>query len=108
MMRENRDVLRTSAQRRDVDRHHAETIEQVTPKFAALHALLEVAIRRRDDPDVHLDRARATDALELLLLEHAQQLRLQIQSHLADLVEQERAAIRALKRAFDALDRTGE
>ena len=68
----------------------------------------EVAIRRRDDAHVHLDRARAADALELLLLQHAQQLGLQIQAHLADLVEQERALVRALERAFDALDRAGE
>jgi hypothetical protein len=52
--------------------------------------------------------ARAADPLELLLLEHAQQLRLQVESHLADLVEQERAEVRALEGALDALDRPGE
>ena len=52
--------------------------------------------------------ARSADALELLLLQHAQQLRLQVEPHLGDFVEQQRAAVRALERAFDALDRAGE
>ena len=68
----------------------------------------EIAIRRRDDADVDLDRRRAADALELLLLEHAQQLGLKIEPHLGDFVEQQRSAVRALERAFDALDRAGE
>jgi hypothetical protein len=48
------------------------------------------------------------DALELLLLEHAQELGLQVEPHLGDLVEEERAAVRALERSLHPLDRAGE
>ena len=44
-------------------------------------------------------RPRAADALELALLEHAQQLRLQLERQLADLVEEERAAVGQLEAA---------
>src|SRR6478672_10892305 len=68
----------------------------------------EVAVRRRDDANVDTNRGRAPDALELLLLQDAKQLRLQVESHLADLVEEQRAAVRALEGALDAPDRAGE
>ena len=51
---------------------------------------------------------RSADALELLLLEHAKQLRLKVEPHLGDFVEEQRAAVRALERALHALDRAGE
>jgi hypothetical protein len=40
------------------------------------HHLDEVPIRRRPQTDVDLDRPSAADALELLLLEDAEELRL--------------------------------
>jgi hypothetical protein len=48
------------------------------------------------------------DALELLFLEHAQQLGLQVGADLADLVEQQRAAVGELEAAFALLVRAGE
>src|SRR5262249_46310078 len=53
----------------------------------------EVPVGCRDQPHVHLDRARATEALEFLLLEHPQELRLELEGNLADLVEEERPAV---------------
>src|SRR5690606_1006727 len=50
----------------------------------------------------------AADAHELALLEHAQQLRLRSARHLADLVEEERAAVGELEEAFALADRAGE
>src|SRR5581483_12074324 len=60
---------------------------------------LEVAVRRRDDPDVDGDRLRPADPLELPILEHAEQLRLRLEGQLADLVEEERAAVGQLEAA---------
>ncbi len=48
------------------------------------------------------------DAVDLALLERAQQLRLQPRMHLADLVEQQRAAVRLLELADAAGDGAGE
>src|SRR5207247_9729493 len=63
---------------------------------------------RRDDAHVDLDRLRASHALELLLLKHAQELGLKVEPHFADLVEEQCAAMRALERAFHPLDGSGE
>ena len=45
-------------------------------------------------------RVGAADRPHLLLLEHAQELHLQAHRHVADLVQQQRAAVRGLEQAF--------
>ena len=59
----------------------------------------EVAVGRGDD--AHVDRAARVlaDAADLALLQHAQQLDLHRRRHLADLVEEQRAAVRRLEQA---------
>ena len=59
--------------------------------------MLEIAIRRCDDANVDGVRAVVADALVLALLQHAQQLALQIERNLADLVEEDRAAVGELE-----------
>src|SRR5690606_8884772 len=49
-------------------------------------------VRRGDEADIDLTRARVAEAADLRLLEHAQQLHLERARHLADLVEEQRAA----------------
>ena len=51
---------------------------------------------------------RAADALELLLLQHAQQLDLRVERQLADLVEEDRAVVGELEAALLLLHRAGE
>ena len=62
------------------------------------------AIRRTFD----LDRLGAAEALELALLQHAQQLHLRLQVDVADFVEEQRAALGQLEAALAALVRVGE
>src|SRR5690606_34194103 len=69
---------------------------------------LEVAVRRRDEAHVRLLGARAAQALELLLLQEAQQLYLHRGADVADLAEEERAAVRELDPPRLALGRAGE
>ena len=54
------------------------------------HRLFEVLIRRRNDPDVHLDRLVRADAGDLVVLENAQKLHLGRQRHIADFVQEDR------------------
>src|SRR5690606_36828610 len=65
-------------------------------------------IRRRDDPHVDLAHVAAADAEHLAFLQHAQELGLELGTDLADLVEEERAAVGALEAAGAARHRTGE
>jgi hypothetical protein len=59
------------------------------------------------DADVDRDRLLAADALELALLQRAQQLDLHRQRHVVDVVEEERAAVASSKRPRRSL-RVGE
>ena len=61
-----------------------------------------------DDPGVDRDRLAAADPLDHPLLQEAQQLDLQRQRDVADLVEEQRAAMGELDLALGGLDRAGE
>ena len=80
-----------------MQREDVETVEQIAAEAAALHLLLEIAVRRRKDSRVHRDRLGAADGNHLALLEHAQELHLRGRRRLADLVEEERALGRGLE-----------
>ena len=69
----------------------------------------EVAIRGRDDADID-GRARGigSHGLDLAVLEEAQEQRLHAQAHLADFVEEQRAAVRQTELADLVAIRAGE
>ncbi len=87
------------AQRRIENRKHVEAVVQVAPELLVGDHLGEIAVGRRDEPDVDADGAVAAQPLELLFLQHAQEFRLQLERDVADLVEEQRAAVRQLEPA---------
>ena len=87
------------------DREHVQPVVEVAAELLVGDHRDEVAVRRRHQPDVDANRPGAAEALELLLLQHAQQLGLQLQRNVADLVEEQRAAVRQLE-AADAAGRS--
>ena len=68
----------------------------------------QVAVGGGEDAHVHPHRRGAAEPVDLALLQRAQQLGLQPDVHLADLVEQQRAAIGRLELADAARDGAGE
>ena len=96
---ERRDVVRPLAQRRQAQAHDVEAMQQVLAEQPLPHALLEVLVRRRDDAHVRLQRRVAADAVVLAVGEHAQQAHLQVGRHVADLVQEQRAALGLLEAA---------
>ena len=74
-------------------------VVQVPAEPALGDQLLQVVVGGGDHPHVRLDRLVAADPLELLLLQHAQHLGLQRRRHVADLVEEQRAAVALLELA---------
>ena len=96
-LRERRNVAPAIAQRRHLERDHVQPVIQIFAEPAFRHLLRQVAIRRRDHPHVDANRLRAAHALELVLLQKPQQLDLARRRDLADLVEEQRSAIRQLK-----------
>src|SRR5204863_6619313 len=96
------------AKGRDLDRNDVETVVEVLTESALADQRLEVAVGRRDDAHVHPDRVLAPNALERLLLERPEDFRLRLETHVADLVEEERAAVREFELAAAAGQRPGE
>ena len=88
---------RALAQRGQANRHDVEAVEEVLAERPAGDELLQIAVGRRDEAHVDADRLDAADALELALLQHAQELHLHLDRDLADLVEEERAAVGELE-----------
>ena len=88
-----RDVLDPLAQGRHVDGKDVETVVQVLPECVGGDPLFQIAVGRRDDPDVDAHGLRASEPLDLAFLEHAQQLDLHVEGQVADLVEKDRRVI---------------
>ena len=63
---------------------------------------------RRNQPHIDLDGTAAADTFQLAFLQHAQQLGLEGRRDLADLVEEQRAAVGRLETALARIDRAGE
>ena len=108
MVRERRDVLAALAQRRQADRKDAQAVVQILPEPSRLDLVLEATVRRRDHAHVDGPGAGVADGPDLALLEHAQELRLERAARLADLVEEERAAVGDVEEALPVGDGAGE
>src|SRR4029079_12299142 len=94
--------------RRQADREHVEPVVQLLAELAVLDPLLEVEDGRADQPDIDLDGLRPPDALELALLQRAQELDLDLDRQVADLVEEQRAAVGELEPPRPPRHRAGE
>ena len=90
-------VVAALAQRRHDDRKHVEPEKQILAEFARAGARLEIAMSGRENADVGTALLAAADALENALLENAQQLHLHVDAHVADLVQEQRAAVGELE-----------
>ena len=105
---EQRDVGASLTQWRYDEREHRESVIEILTKADDSTSSAEVAVGRRDDANVHTDRARRADARHLALLENAEQPLLYTGAHLADFVEKDRSAVRRLEHARAVAHRAGE
>ena len=105
---EMRNVFDAMPQRRHAQLDHVQAIEQILAEAAFGHFRFELAVRGRDDLHVDLLRNRRADRRDFVLLQHAQQLRLQIDRHLADFVEKDDAARGRAEHAQAASGRAGK
>src|SRR5437763_3911322 len=108
MYDERMDVARPLAQGGQLDRKDRQTIEQIAAKTSLLDRALKINVRCSDHTHINLQNFVAADARELAVLQHAQQTHLRRQTHLANLIEKERAAIRLFKPAAPSLARIRE
>ena len=93
MVNECRNVFPAFLQRRHVDREHVEAVEQVFAERTGFHLARQVTVGRGDDAHVHLGRAARTHSVHFAFLQGTEQFHLCVQRQLADLIEEQRAAI---------------
>ena len=92
-----RNVLAALRQPGQMNANHVEPVEQILTEAPFRHQLFQVLVRRGNDPHIHLDRHVPADPVEFAIRQHAQQARLGIGGHVADLVQEQRAAIGLLE-----------
>jgi hypothetical protein len=106
--RQQRYVFAALPQWWNIQGKNVQPIIEVGAKFALFHHRLQVPVRSGYESDVGPDGPIAPNALEFLVLDGAEQLRLEFERHFADLVEKERS----LMCQFEASDllrhRSGE
>src|SRR5215469_18118029 len=78
-LREQRDIVGAVPQGRKRDREDAQAIVEILTEASLTHGPCEVAIGGGDHPHVDLRGVARAYTLELLLLEHAQELRLNVE-----------------------------
>ena len=76
-----------------VDLERVDPEEEVLAELLGLDHLAEVAVGRAEDADVDPERVVLADAADLARLQEPEQLDLDALVQLADLVEEERAAV---------------
>ena len=91
-----------------MNRHDVQAVVQVLAKAAGVDLVEQVAVAGGDDAGVDADRVRVADALELALLQHAQQLHLQLGRRGVDFVEEDRAGVGGFEAAGAVVDGAGE
>jgi hypothetical protein len=102
MLDEQRHVLAPLAERRQADVHDVQAIVKILAERALAHEISQILVGRRDHARIDGDGLGAADRPDLPLLEHAEELDLEAHRHVADLIEQERAAVRGLEQALVA------
>src|SRR6516165_5497173 len=90
---QQRQVGDSLTQRREVDRHSVDAEEEVEPEGSGLHLRPQVAVGGGDEPGINGSGFVSTHADEGSVLQHLQQLRLNIQVEASDLVEEERSLV---------------
>ena len=97
---EHRDVVEPLAQRRHAQAHHREAEEEIGAEAPFVDLARQVAVGGGDDAHVDGARRRGAERRDLAALDDAEQLGLQRQRQLADLVEEDGAAVGHLQQAL--------
>ena len=105
---QGREVREPLAQGRHAERDHVQAMVEVLAKPARPHEAGEVLVRGGQDADINADGVPAADAADLALLEGPEELGLDAAGGLADLVQEDGAAVGLLEPARLGLEGAGE
>ena len=92
MFGQQHDVVAALAQRRQLERHDVEPEVQIFAKPLRPHEFGQLLVRGGQHADVGVNRSAAADADDCFFFQHAEQFGLAGEAHVADFVEEQRAA----------------
>ena len=96
------------AQGRQLQGKHVQPVKQILAEAPGRHLVGKVTVGGGNNADIQVDQFGTAQALDFPLLQHPQQFRLQLDGHLGDLVEQQRAAVGLFKFARTGLVGAGK
>src|SRR6187431_2922585 len=99
MARQNWNVVGLLPQWRYRNWKHRQTEVEICAELLARHSGAQLRVGRGDNPHIHVERLRASDALEPALFERTQDFRLQCEGQIADFIEKQRALMGELELA---------
>ena len=108
MLDEHLEILHAIAQRRHVHLRCGDPKVEIFAEVLALDLDREVPVRGRDETHVDRNGALRAEPANLAFLEDAQELRLEVARQLAELVEEDGAAVGLLEHAGARSDCAGE
>src|SRR5262249_8589978 len=92
MLDELGDVLLALAQRREAERRDRYPVEKVLAEATGSDVRPEIPVGRGDELELHVARLARPERIQLSAFENAQEVWLQLEGHLADLVEKQAPA----------------
>ena len=105
---QQRNVFFVRPQRRQLDSHHAEPVEQILAKLSPANLRLQIAVRRADHPHIHGNRLRSAEPFDGAVLEYAQHFRLRHRIHVPNFIQKNRATGGQFELSFFLLCSTRE
>src|SRR4051794_8310978 len=84
-------------QRRHMEHYDVQAVIKVLAKGAVYNSLLEIAMGGRDHSYVYFYSFFAADSSEFLILENLQELGLELELHIANFIQQNRASVSQLE-----------
>src|SRR3984885_5552100 len=107
MLHQQRNILRTFPQGRNVDRKHIQAIIEIAAKLLVQDHSFQVTMGRGHNAHICFLCPRATQPLKFPLLQDTEKLWLQLERDIADFIQEQRALMCYLKSAELLCDRTG-
>ena len=107
-LRQIEQIFLVLAQRRQLNVEDVQAIEKIIAQMALGDRIFRNLVGRGQHAHVDRGFALAAQAAQLAVFQHAQQFGLRADRHLADFVEQQRAALGQFEAAGAALQRAGE
>src|SRR6266704_757466 len=100
MIDKQRNVLCPLPERRNLERDYIEPKEEIAAKCSPIDLFFQLLVGRRNHAHTASNRRVASDRLESLLFERAQNFRLHAGAHVGNLVQKKCRAIRQLELSF--------